>query len=77
MQQMQIEPIAPPNTANRKRVRIAVAIILSVSLIGIYFHVSNKGLKIVDTSDTSNSANVRKRLILSYIEVEYVMHHSV
>ena len=77
MQQMQIEPITPPNTANRKRVRLAVAIILSVSLIGIYFHVSNKGLKIVDTSDTSNSANVRKRFILSYIEVEYVMHHSV
>ena len=77
MQQMQIEPIAPPNTANRKRVRIAVAIILSVSLIGIYFHVSNKGLKIVDASDTSSSANVRKRFILSYIEVEYVLYHPV
>ena len=77
MQQMQIEPISPPNTANRKRVRIAVAIILSVSLIGIYFHVSNKGLKIVDTSDTSNSANVRKRFILCYIDEEYVLYHPV
>ena len=77
MQQMQIEPISPPNTANRKRVRIAVAIILSVALIGIYYNVSNRSLKTVDTIDTSSSANVRKRFIPCYIDVEYVLYHPV
>ena len=77
MQQMQIEPISPPNTANRKRVRIAVAIILSVALIGIYYNVSNRSLKTVDTIDTSSSANVRKRFILCYIDEEYVLYHPV